>query len=310
MRKTTTLIGLFGVVALLGCASTPEIEDQGRGVAGSAAPFARLGVAEPVSGAAQSARGLLEYRHTPDRSRMLTGPNAASRFEDGMQKVVGDWGTMAIDVRNGHAQGVPNADAPTLARAPFGSTLAEHNEHVKAMFVAAGVPEAEIGSVQGSVGQGYGGRAGEEAEPYGNRWYVSTLTRTAGGIPVGESFAWAQIDERDEVVSEAVYWPAIPQKVIDEAKALQAKLDAPGGRESFLSTLAIDRAEAASGRVVIRHSSAVAEGPFETHAVYDVTRRTRGGMSHTLHFDANGAEVRLPQERRAAPSAPRAAAAK
>lgn len=296
MRTTVFVIGLAGVVGLLGCVTTPEIEEQEGAAAGSSLRGA----------AAQSQGGLLEYRHTPDRSRMVTGPHTASRREDGQDKIVGDWGTLAIDLANGHSQGVPNADAPMLEGPPFGSTLEEHNEHVKQMFLAAGVPEDEIGSVQGSVGSGYRGRAGEAPRPFGDPWYVSTLTRTTGGIPVAESFAWARINARDEVASEAVYWPAIPQKVVDQAKALQAKLDDPRERAAFIGRLPIpDRREAESGRVAIRHSSAVVDGPFEAYAVFDVTRRTDNGASYTQHFDANGVEVRLPQDRRAPPSTPR-----
>jgi hypothetical protein len=291
MHTTVRVIGLVGVVGLLGCGTAPEPEGQDRGA--------------PVS-ATRIADGLPEYRHTPERSRMLTGPNSASRFEDGLEKVVGDWGTLAIDPANGYSQGVPNAGVAMLDVAPFGSTLAEHSDHVKAMFVTAGVPLGEIGSVQGSVGGGFGGRAGEDAKPVGNRWYTSTLTRMTDGIPVADSFAWARIDERDEVVSESVYWPSIPQRVIDQAEELRARLEAPGQRESFARRLPLrDMRAATAGHVAIRHSSAVAEGAFEAYALYDVVTRDGKGTAFTQHFDASGVEVRLPQERRAPPSTPR-----
>lgn len=292
MHTNVFTIGLIGIVGLVGCAATPEPEDQERPASASAA---------------QRASGLQEYRHTADRSRMQTGPNAVSSLEDGHQKVVGDWGTLAINQKNGHSQGVPNADAAMLARAPFGSNLAQHNDHVKDMFIAAGVPAGEIGSVQGSTGGGWGGRAGEPPQPIGNPWYTSTLTRVADGIPIAESFAWARINDRDAVVSEAVYWPAIPQTVIDQARTLKAKLDVPATRKAFVDGLRVaDRSSALVGRVAIRHSSAVFDGAFEARAVYDISVRDEAGASYTQHFDASGAEVRLPQELRASVDTPRA----
>ena len=67
-----------------------------------------------------------------------------------------------------------------------------------------------------------------------------------------------------------------------------------------------------AGKVVIRHSSATEEGPFEVYASYDVLQRTESSVpladksrgetravsAIVRHFDVDGAELRLPQERR------------
>jgi hypothetical protein len=68
------------------------------------------------------------------------------------------------------------------------------------------------------------------------------------------------------------------------------------------------------GKVVIRHSSATADGPFEVFASYDVlkkkTTERAGGKAPEArspstvvsvvvrHFDVDGAERRLPHEKR------------
>jgi hypothetical protein len=63
---------------------------------------------------------------------------------------------------------------------------------------------------------------------------------------------------------------------------------------------------------VIRHSAATAEGPFEVYASYDVLERTESTLPardkdvgdikvvsvNVRHFDVDGLEIRLPQERR------------
>jgi hypothetical protein len=278
------IIGLVGLTGLLGCDRVAEPESQ-----------ERLGSAS----AAVTASGLPEYRDTADRSRLAIGPGAVSRTEFGYVKVVGTWATHALNSANGLALGVAHAGAPTLARPPFGASLGEHNDHVQSMFVAAGIPAAEIGSVVGGVSGVGGGSITETPDlSFANptRRY-SRLIRVANGIVIADSFAWAEINEDDDVVQEGVYWPAIPQQVIDEATALQATLETPGALGAFTATL-----PSGSGRVAIRHSSAYVAGSFEAYAVYDITMQTGMGHVETLHFNANGQEIRLPQERRTLPA--------
>ena len=80
-------------------------------------------------------------------------------------------------------------------------------------------------------------------------------------------------------------------------------------KASFLARLPRDLA---AGKVVIRHSSVAESGPFEVFASYDVLeRRTSQDASastasrvpqrtavYVRHFDVDGNERKLPQERR------------
>jgi hypothetical protein len=87
-----------------------------------------------------------------------------------------------------------------------------------------------------------------------------------------DSVAWARINEQGKVVSEWVYWPAIPAKALADARRLE-ELVASSAKTGFLARLP---AGLPSGKLAIRHSSATAEGPFEAFASYDVLeKRTR-----------------------------------
>ena len=135
--------------------------------------------------------------------------------------------------------------------------------------------------------------------------YASILERKIEKYPVVDSSAWARIDVQGKVVSEWVYWPAIPARVLADARRLEG-LVAPGKTE-FLARLP---AELRVGKVVIRHSSATEEGPFEVYASFDVLQRKESPLAEksrgdigtvsvaVRHFDVSGAELRLPQERR------------
>jgi hypothetical protein len=122
-----------------------------------------------------------------------------------------------------------------------------------------------------------------------------------------DSIAWARMTEQGNVISEWVYWPAIPAKILADARRLEEQI-APG-KTTFLVRLP---SGLPPGKVVIRHSAATAEGPFEVYASYNVVERTESTLPardknlgdvkvisvNVRHFDVNGDEIRLPQERR------------
>ncbi len=107
------------------------------------------------------------------------------------------------------------------------------------------------------------------------------------------------------------YWPAIPASILREARQIRDQLAAGSGREKFLAHVP---GGLPSGRVAIRHSSAAEQqSPFEALASYDVIERSAsaepltaanstGTSAITRHFDKDGAERKLPQERRNAES--------
>jgi hypothetical protein len=254
------------------------------------------------------------YQHSLERSRFAPGPQGAELRrlrEHGFAKVMGPEGTFATDLRNGLViavqaaganKGEARVEAPTYVMDPV-----KHNEQVVAYFVGAGVPRDQIGGVHANTYlSSSGSMKDERPAPVKVDGYASILERKIEKYWVVDSVAWARMDEQGRVVSEWVYWPAIPAKVLADARRLE-ELVSPGKTE-FLARLP---AGLPAGKVVIRHSSATEEGPFEVYASYDVLERreytpplndrNRGEsrvVSVIRHFDVDGAELRLPQERR------------
>jgi hypothetical protein len=250
-----------------------------------------------VSAPLASSTGLPAYVHTPSRSRMALGPSATTS-NDGpsVVRVRGDWAALTFDASTGHTLGVPSVGAPSLNREPWSLQLDLHNARVRDYFVSAGLPSAEVGAIAGHVGGGAGGALGEAPTQFEPMAYYTVLTRVAKGIVIADSVAWARINSDGDVVSEEIFWPAIPQAVLDEAVALSARLSDASAATTFRAPL-----PSGEGRVVIRHSSAYAGGPFEAFASFDVSVALPHGTTVTHHFDSTGAERRLPQERRAPP---------
>jgi hypothetical protein len=254
------------------------------------------------------------YQHSLERSRFVPGPQGAElrRFQEhGFAKVMGPAGTFATDLRNGLViavqagganKGEARVEAPAYVMDPV-----KHNEQVVAYFVAAGVPRDQIGGVHANTYlSSSGSMKDERPAPVKVDGYASILERKIEKYWVVDSVAWARMDEQGRVVSEWVYWPAIPAKVLADARRLE-ELVSPG-RTEYLARLP---AGLPAGRVVILHSSATEEGPFEVYVSYDVLERreyspplidkSRGDsrvVSVIRHFDVDGAELRLPQERR------------
>jgi hypothetical protein len=183
-----------------------------------------------------------------------------------------------------------------------------HNEQVIHYFVTAGIPRDQVGGVHANTYLSSSGSTMDERPPVPKvEGYASILERKIEKYDVLDSVAWARMDEQGRVVSEWVYWPPIPAKVLADARHLEEQI-APG-KTSFLARLP---SGLPPGKVVIRHSSATADGPFEVYASYDVLERRESilpGRDKRLgdvpvvsvivrHFDVDGIELRLPQERR------------
>jgi len=256
------------------------------------------------------------YQHSMERSRFVPGPQGAELRrlqEHGFAKVMGPEGTFATDLRNGlviavEAGGANKGEVRAEAVKPaYVMDPVKHNEQVAAYFGEAGVPRDQIGAVHANTYlSSRGSMKDERPAPVKVDGYASILERKIENYWVVDSVAWARMDEQGRVVSEWVYWPAIPARVLADAKRLE-ELISPGKTE-YLTRLP---AGLPAGKVVIRHSSATEEGPFEAYASYDVLDRrefspplsdkSRGDsrvVSVIRHFDVDGAELRLPQERR------------
>jgi hypothetical protein len=229
---------------------------------------------------------------------------------------VGPSGVFAVDLRNGLALAVQTGGANKgeaavreAASTPPGFLDADkHNEQVTDYLVSAGMPRDQIGGVHVNTYLSASGSTQDEraAVPQVDG-YASILERKIDKFAVPDSTAWARLDEKGRVISEWVYWPPIPAKALADARRLEEQVvskDQPFSRR-LPSGLP-------QGKVVIRHSSATEDGPFEAYASYDVVERRETMLppldknygevrvvSVTVrHFDLDGNELRLPQERR------------
>jgi hypothetical protein len=258
------------------------------------------------------------YQHSLERSRFVTGPPGMELRrlkEHGFDKLVGPDGTFATDQRNGLVVAIQGggvnkgeATADATAKPAYVMDPNRHNEQVVAYFVAAGVPRDQVGGVHANTYlSSSGSMQDERPAPPKVDGYASILERKVGNFAVVDSVAWARMDEQGKVTTEWVYWPAIPAKVLADATRLAELVNA--GRTEYLVRLP---AGLPAGKVVIRHSSATADGPFEAYASYDVVERKESVLPMrdtnqatgpvvsvvVRHFDVDGAELRLPQERR------------
>lgn len=255
--------------------------------------------------------GVIGYQHGADRSNFAVGAHAHRTLEHGYLKHVGSEGTFAIDRVNGSAYGVPKASAHSQHLGPYGKSPNDHNAFVRAYFVKSGIPVEQIGAVKGRTLLEATGTADEKerATPKVTGYYT-VLERTVDGIPVADSFAWARVNAEGQIVEEAVYWPAIAGAVIAKARQLREVRDDPKRRHELATRISAD---ASSAQIVIRHSSASSDEPFEGFASVDLlvkvmapgTEQSPNYDKTTLmpqtayvrHFDIDGKELFLPQER-------------
>ncbi len=285
---------LIVALSVAGCASNPV------------PPAPRQGRIPPADG------GAAGYQHGTEGSLFSIGGNAGRVAENGYLKQVGDQGALAIDASNGSAFGVPDADAPGLRSPPYGASPADHDAFVKRYFVGLGIPAEQVGGIRPMTLLEASGTGDEKSRPRVVAYY-SVLDRVVEGIPVPNSFAWARVDAAGDVVAEAVYWPALPGEVVVAAERLEEMISDQQQRSVFAARLPT---LARTGAVAIRHSSAWVRSPFETLASLDVIERTPAPQATVVtegdrssarsiplevvirHYDAEGVEHFLPQERR------------
>ena len=249
--------------------------------------------------------GVAGYQHGPEHSQFAVGEHPKQLEQYGYLKSVGAQGAFATKRTNGSTLAVPSAHAPSLRLSPFGGSSDDHDSFVKNYFVKLGLPGEQIGSVRGMTLLDAQGRAEEASRPFPRiTAYYSRLERAVDGMPVAESFAWARVNSRGETVHEAVYWPSLPATVLTQARQFRQLIADPQRRRTFESRLPVS---GRAGAVVIHHSSATMDPPFQSFASFDVVvsaspassphaPQPTTGASVTRHFDINAVECFLPQE--------------
>ncbi len=271
-------------------------------------------VPDPPSGVVASEGGIAGYQHGVDRSLYSVGAHAHRKSEHGYTKVLGDEGTLAIDQVNGSTYGVPTATAQVQKRGPYGKTPADHDAFVRAYFVKCGIPVEQIGASQGRTLIEVTGRSDEQERTVPKvTGYYTVLQRVVEGIPVMDSFAWARVNVAGDIVEEAVYWPAISADVVGSLHRLR---EATSDRKLQHELAERVAAKSSSARLAIHHSAASSHDLFEAFASVDVLINASSpeakpwvandlplnmpapsGTSYVRHFDIEGHEMFLPQER-------------
>lgn len=233
------------------------------------------------------------YAHSLGSSRFAIGVVSEDATADGVRRIVGQHGVVMTDLLNGSYVAVPNANAPSR-EVPSSTTADAHNARARAYFLAAGIPADQIADVHVTTMMRGGGSAAEGTHGGEGRpevvAYYSIATRAIDGVAIVDSTAWVRLNAKDEVVAEAVYWPAIPKGVIEQAKAMRDRISRPDDAR-FLPL-----SESESPRAVVRHSTATEHRVPAALATYDVIARAGAGRTIVKHFDPRGAVLRLPSE--------------
>jgi hypothetical protein len=254
---------------------------------------------------AQSATAGVAYEHSFARSGFDIGVNARSRSLPGSEIVEGTDGAFYINAHTRAA--LATRSAPNISRAnaaqvqlptPFSSKAKVNEDAVKSYLTAAGVPVSEVSATHVTTTMITGGPVSGAWDPKDTRllYYTAHLERALGGVPVQGSFAFAALDGMDQVITEGVYWPAIPASVVAAAQNFSQQLGNATNRASFIAKVRRARAEAAdvAGQVKIVHTSANSDAPFSAIAAYVVVHKTaQGARSVTDMFDENGTPVTI-----------------
>ena len=246
--------------AVLGDASTPPVVDAG--------------VNDPVSTCADPGTGLAGASYEIAGSHFAFGSPPAKSTVGSGTKWSGVHGVVFIGVF-GNALGTMNAGAPESALPDWSNDADALAAHVRAYWIAMGIPSCQIQSTEVTAG---GGAAGPQRTVF--------VLRVLDTIPIVDSKASARVNNADQSTSEGFLWPAIPSSVVASARAFRSVTAEPGALALYKATL--PSAAQGEGVLVLHHSSIalMANSPFRAAATWDVTF---GGAIHS--YDAAGAEV-------------------
>jgi hypothetical protein len=265
--------------------------------------------AEAQAEALAVSTGGARYEHRVAQSRFDVGTGAHKEVDGPYNRIVGDKGTFLIDTVTGATLATPNAPRAVSKGAPVSNNYPQpltknpdkHSAVVRAYLVAAGVPAAEVSGTHVTTTMAGGGPMSAGVQPSKSTllWYTTHLERSLGKIPVEGSYAFAALDNAGQVITEGVYWPAIPASVVHKAQALKQRLASANERAAFLAGVRAARPDVGDpvGTVKIVHTSAGHHGKFEAKAVYSVVMRSvEGGKAQIVRFDDTGASTVMADE--------------
>jgi hypothetical protein len=239
-----------------------------------------------------------EFRHRINGSQFALGSDVVSLAEGGFDKIIGSEGVFATWTANGATFAVPNADAAALSVPALSTDEKVHNARVLAYFTGLGLPSEEVVGMHVTTKMAGQARKGERILPTNTHFvnYATHLERGVGGIPVVGSQAWAVFNAKDHVVSEGVFWPAIPASVVAEAKLLAAAVNDPVKHAKLRDDIRASKPDLGDipGRAIITHTANTYPGTVVATAAYEIITPGLGG--HIEYFDLGGTPLRLPDD--------------
>lgn len=274
---------VFAALAVTGCSVTPGEPDSADPPAHSSESARRRTTAESA---------LPGYVHTLSASKFTIGASVDLELNTStLQRWRGSLGAFAVDPSNGWCMAILDATTPMSAHMTDDTAQASL---VRSYFVSAGIPGDQVASVVSSYQVGGGGAmvASTMSEPPQLGSINSVLMRATGGVPIVESFAAARMTTDGAVDWEAVFWPPISMTVIDQALAFSAKMGDATQHRAFVSRLGTVYRDVG---VVIHHTTSYFHGAPQAFVSYDAVIDPDSTAAER-HFDATGAEFRLPQE--------------
>ncbi len=250
------------------------------GIAGcSQAPDEPLSLSRSQSESSE----LKTYVHPFSRSRFAIGTTTTTKVVAGVDEVIGEWGVFGTNQKTGMVLALPNADSPSRLRPALPGGAEAHNKAVEDYFVGAGLPAGEIEAVNVNTKMSASGAGIDQPSQWKFESYTSKISRQYHGVPVVDSYAWAQFNDQGEVVSESVHWPEIPKSVLVSATAFKQALE--NANTDYFGKVPV------GGRLVIHHTGGTWQGPFEANVSYDVA-----AFGVTRHYDQNGEQFALVSE--------------
>lgn len=114
---------------------------------------------------------------------------------------------------------------------PYNGSADEHGNAIKQVFLAAGLPDEQIASVDTGVTVRASASASDpESVTRELESYTTVIKRQVDGIPVTGSHAIGRMDHLGRVTLQTTYWPPIPRAVINDAVALRNRSDNARGK--------------------------------------------------------------------------------
>lgn len=270
---------------------TSSSSGAGSWIGGSSSSGSGGGV-DAGSGACSSSQPLAGASYDVGKSRFAFGSKPTEQqTAGGLTRWVGSDGAVAI-FSDGSEMGILNANAPESRLPGWNGDDNALFAHLGAYYEAMGVQSCQIAgpSFTYGVGGSSGTGSGSGGSSTGN-FTIAGMTRAIDGVVVDASIASAQFDVNDQTVYEAFYWPEIPADVVSAAIALHAKLSDPAQLAAYKAKLPADAQ--GDGKVIIHHSHAGSQPPFQSIALYTVIQSTPQNDGGPLYFDADGSPVAL-----------------